>query len=165
MALMFFGMLALGFYMTGLSLSPQKLQLYSWHKWVGVTVFLLALVRLAWRLSHTPPDLPESMGRAAKRLAHAGHWVLYVVMLAIPLSGWLMSSAKGFQTVWFGILPLPDLLSRDRELGNVLAQVHVTLNWVFIVLLAGHILAALMHQFVNKDRLLERMLPARSLSK
>lgn len=165
MALMFFGMLALGFYMTGLSLSPQKLQLYSWHKWVGVTVFLLALVRLAWRLSHTPPDLPESMGRAAKRLAHAGHWVLYVVMLAIPLSGWLMSSAKGFQTVWFGVLPLPDLLSRDRELGNVLAQVHVTLNWVFIVLLAGHILAALMHQFVNKDRLLERMLPARSLSK
>lgn len=165
MALMFFGMLALGFYMTGLSLSPQKLQLYSWHKWVGVTVFLLALFRLAWRLSHTPPDLPETMGRAAKLLAHAGHWVLYIVMLAIPLSGWLMSSAKGFQTVWFGVLPLPDLLSRDRELGNLLAQVHGTLNWLFIALLAGHILAALMHQFIKKDRLLERMLPARSLSK
>jgi cytochrome b561 len=165
MALLFFGMLALGFYMTGLSLSPQKLQLYSWHKWAGITVFLLALFRLAWRISHTPPDLPDTMSRAAKWLAHSGHWVLYLLMLAIPLSGWLMSSAKGFQTVWFGIVPIPDLLSRDRELGNLLAEVHGLLNWAFIALLSGHILAALMHQFINKDRLLERMLPARFFSK
>lgn len=165
LALLFFGMLSLGFYMTGLSLSPQKLQIYSWHKWTGVTVFLLVLFRLAWRLSHTPPDLPDSMGKFPKFVAHSAHWVLYVLMLVIPLSGWLMSSAKGFQTVWFGVLPIPDLLSRDRELGNLLAQVHVALNWLFIALLVGHVLAALMHQFINKDRLLERMLPARSVSK
>lgn len=164
MALMFFGMLALGFYMTGLSLSPQKLQLYSWHKWAGVTIFMLALFRLAWRLSHRPPALPSGTGRLASLAAHGAHWVLYLLMLAIPLSGWLMSSAKGFQTVWFGIVPLPDLLERNRELGNVLAQVHGTLNWLFVALLAGHILAALMHQFINKDGLIERMLPERSRS-
>ncbi len=165
MALLFFGMLSLGFYMVGLPLSPQKLQIYSWHKWAGITIFMLALFRLAWRISHVPPDLPDTMSRIAKWLAHGAHWVLYVLMLCIPLSGWLMSSAKGFQTVWFGIVPIPDLLSRDRELGNLLAQVHGYLNWLFIAFLAGHILAALMHQFINKDRLLERMLPTRFFSK
>jgi cytochrome b561 len=164
-ALMLFGMFALGFYMVDLPLSPQKLQIYSWHKWAGITIFMLVLFRLAWRLTHTPPALPDSMGKFAKWLAHSGHWVLYLLMLVIPLSGWLMSSAKGFQTVWFGVLPLPDLLSRDRELGTLLAQVHTWLNLLFIALLAGHILAALMHQFVSKDRLLERMLPARFFSK
>ncbi|HNB06080.1 MAG TPA: cytochrome b, partial [Thauera aminoaromatica] len=103
-ALMIFGMLGFGFYMTGLDLSPTKLELYSWHKWAGVTVFLLVLVRLAWRIGHRPPALPAHMPAIERLAAHAGHHLLYLLMLAIPLSGWLMSSAKGFQTVWFGVL-------------------------------------------------------------
>lgn len=157
MAVLLLGMLGLGFYMQSLPLSPQKLQVYSWHKWVGVTVFLLALLRLLWRATHRPPPLPARMGGLAAALAHLGHGLLYVLMLAIPLSGWLMSSAMGFQTVWFGVLPLPDLLGRDRELGKTLVQLHSVLNWALIVLTAGHVLAVIKHQFWDRDGLMARM--------
>ncbi|MCB5364873.1 cytochrome b [Pusillimonas sp. CC-YST705] len=157
MAVMLLGMLGLGFYMQGLPLSPQKLQIYSWHKWAGITVFLLAVLRLAWRVAHRPPALPSHMGRAAIALAHLAHGLLYALMLIIPLSGWLMSSAMGFQTVWFGVLPLPDLLGRDRELAQLLGQVHLALNWSLIVLVAGHVLAVLKHQFWDRDGILARM--------
>ena len=158
-ALLLFGLLALGFYMQDLPLSPQKLQLYAWHKWAGVTVFLLVLVRLAWRVTHRPPPLPEHMPRVMQLAAHAGHVLLYALMIAIPLSGWLMSSAKGFQTVWFGVLPIPDLLAKDKALGDLLQTVHMTLNLVFALAIAGHIGAALKHHFIDRDDILTRMLP------
>ena len=159
MAVMLFGLLALGLYMTDLPLSPEKLKLYSWHKWAGVTVFLLLLFRLLWRLKNPPPPLPESMPKALQLVAHAGHFGLYALMFAIPLSGWLMSSAKGFQTVYFGVLPIPDLIEKNKELGHLLAEVHETLSWLFIILLVGHIAAALKHHFIDKDDILIRMLP------
>ena len=91
--------------------------------------------------------------------AHAGHALLYLLMIVIPLSGWLMSSANGFQTVWFGVLPIPDLLEKNRELGKVLQTVHFSLNVVLIVVLIGHIGAALKHHFIDRDDVLTRMLP------
>ena len=157
MAAMILGLLALGITMSDLPLSPQKLTLYSWHKWAGVTVFLLVWLRLAWRVTHRPPALPETLSPLMRLAAHAGHAALYVLMVAIPLTGWLMSSAKGFQTVWFGVLPIPDLLSRDRELGDWLQQVHKLLNLLLMLTLAGHVLAALWHHFVLKDDTLRRM--------
>ncbi len=159
MAILLFGLLALGFYMHDLPLSPEKLKLYSWHKWAGVTAFLLVLVRLAWRVTHLPPALPASMPRIMQLAAHAGHFALYALMIAIPLSGWLMSSAKGFQTVWFGVLPIPDLLDKNKELGDLLAIVHKGLNLLFVAVLAGHIGAALKHHFIDRDDILTRMLP------
>ena len=101
MALALIGMFALGFYMAGLPLSPDKLKLFSWHKWTGVTLFILVGVRLSWRIAHRAPPLPERMSRREQVLARAGHRLLYLLMFAIPLSGWLMSSAKGVQTVYF----------------------------------------------------------------
>lgn len=157
MAVMLIGMLLLGFYMQNLPLSPQKLQIYSWHKWAGVTIFVLALLRLVWRIAHPPPPFPASMGKLSIMLAHLGHGLLYVLMFIIPVSGWLMSSAMGFQTVWFGVLPLPDLLSRDRELADTLAQLHGWLNWTLVVMMAGHVLAALKHQYWDRDGVLRRM--------
>ena len=160
-AVLIFGMLGLGFYMTGLDLSPTKLQLFSWHKWAGVTVFMLVVVRLAWRVTHRPPALPAHMPALERFAAHAGHHLLYVLMIAIPLSGWLMSSAKGFQTVWFGVLPLPDLLAKDKALGDLLQTVHVVLNYTLIAVLLGHVGAALKHHFIDKDDVMTRMLPRR----
>ena len=157
MAVLILGLLALGLYMHELPLSPQKLTLYSWHKWAGVTVFLLVWVRLLWRVMHRPPALPASMAPLMRLAAHAGHGVLYLLMVAIPLSGWLMSSAKGFQTVWFGVLPIPDLLGRDKALGDLLQQVHEALNVLLMLTLAGHVGAALWHHFVLKDDTLRRM--------
>ncbi len=82
-------------------------------------------------------------------------------MIAIPLSGWLMSSAKGVQTVWFGVLPIPDLLGRDKELGKRLAELHEALNIGLLLLIAGHAAAAFFHHFFHKDDTLRRMLPNR----
>jgi cytochrome b561 len=124
-----------------------------------VTVFLLALFRIAWRVTHQPPPLPGSMPRLIQIAAHAGHHMLYMLMFLIPLSGWLMSSAKGFQTVWFGILPIPDLIEKNKLLGDLLQTVHVSLNYLFIAVLIGHIGAALKHHFIDKDDILTRMLP------
>lgn len=164
MALMIFGLLALGFYMRDLPLSPEKLQYYSWHKWAGVSVFVLVWLRLAWRIAQRPPALPDSMPAAVQWAAHAGHFLLYALMFAIPLSGWLMSSAKGVQTVWFGVLPIPDLLGKDKELGKSLALLHQSLNIGLLVLIAGHAGAAFFHHFFQQDDTLRRMLPARATS-
>ena len=157
MAALILGLAALGIVMHEMPLSPLKLELYAWHKWFGVTVFLLVWLRLAWRLTHRPPALPATLSAPLQRLAHAGHALLYVLMIVIPLSGWLMSSAKGVQTVWFGLVPLPDLLGRDRELGDLLQQAHKLLNLLLLLTLAGHVLAALWHHFVLKDDTLRRM--------
>jgi cytochrome b561 len=161
MALVIFGLLALGFYMSDLPLSPEKLKLYSWHKWAGVSVFMLVWLRLVWRITHRPPPYPTRMTAAQKTLAHAGHFALYALMIAIPLSGWLMSSAKGVQTVWFGVLPLPDLIGRDKALGKQLAELHSALNIGMLVLIGVHVCAALVHHVFHKDDILRRMLPAR----
>ena len=150
-----------GLYMHELPLSPWKLQIYSWHKWAGVTVFLLVLVRLGWRLAHRPPPLPATMSPVLRGAAHAGHGLLYVLMIAIPLTGWLMSSAKGFQTVYFGVLPIPDLLGKDKELGDLLRDVHAALNFLLAAVVVGHVGAALKHHFVDRDGVLRRMLPSR----
>ena len=158
-ALLMLGLLGLGFYMHDLPLSPQKLQLYAWHKWAGVTVFLLVIVRLAWRVTHQPPPLPAGMPRWQQWAAQATHLLLYVLMLAIPLSGWLMRSAKGFQTVWFGVLLLPDLLAKDKALGDLLATLHMSLNLLLVALLVAHVGASLKHHFIDRDDVLLRMLP------
>ena len=84
-------------------------------------------------------------------------------MLAIPLSGWLMSSAKGFQTVWFGVLPIPDLVDKNQALGDLLQTVHLSLNLLFVAVIVGHIGAALKHHFIDRGDVLTRMLPARNL--
>jgi cytochrome b561 len=161
LALLMFGMVALGFYMSDLHLSPLKLRLINWHKWTGVTIFLLALLRLAWRVTHVPPSLPQVMTPLLRAAAAGAHLALYALMFVIPLSGWLMSSAQGFRTVWFGVLPLPNLLHKDPALGERLAQLHLTLNIVMLVLVAGHVVAALKHHLADRDDVLLRMLPRR----
>ncbi len=157
MAVLILGLLALGIYMHELPLSPQKLTLYSWHKWAGVSVFALVWLRLAWRVTHRPPALPASMSPPMRLAAHAGHTALYGLMVVIPVTGWLMSSAKGFQTVWFGVLPIPDLVGRDKALGDFLQEAHEALNLLLMLTLGGHLAAALWHHFVLKDDTLRRM--------
>lgn len=159
MALGLIALFAFGLYMTGLPFSPRKLQFYSWHKWAGVTLFALALARVLWRLAHEPPPLPSTISPRMRALAHAGHGLLYALMLAVPLSGWLMSSAKGTQTVLFGVLPLPDLLSRNKELGDLLGSLHWSLNMLLAAVVVGHVAAALKHHFIDKDDVLVRILP------
>lgn len=153
------GAFPLGMVMSDLPLSPLKLKLISYHKWLGVTVFILVVARLAWRTTHTPPPLPASMPRWEQRAANGLHHLLYLLLFVIPLSGWLMSSAKGMQTVYLGVLPLPDLISKDKPLGHLLATVHAALNYSMLALVVAHIAAALKHQFIDHDGIVARMLP------
>jgi len=150
---------ALAFYMTDLPFSPLKLKYYSWHKWIGVSILIGTVVRLLWRLIHSAPPLPAAMPAWQQRAAHAAHVLLYLLLFLIPLSGWLYSSAAGVPTVYFGVIPLPDLLERNKALAETLKAIHEALNYTLFALVAMHAGAAIKHQFIDRDDVLARMLP------
>ena len=157
-ALLILAAFPLGLYMADLPLSPTKLKLFSYHKWIGMTVLLLFLPRILWRITHRPPEaLP--MPAWQHRIAELTHLALYVLMFAVPLSGWLMSSAKGFQVVYFGVLPIPDLIPKNPELGDVLEELHEALNWALFGLVGLHVAGALKHHVIDRDGTVRRMLP------
>jgi cytochrome b561 len=150
--------LALGLSMVPLPITPRKLQWYAWHKWIGITVFLLTCMRLAWRSAQPAPP-PVAMPEWQRRAAVATHFALFALLLAIPVSGWLYSSATGVQVVYLGLVPLPDLVPNDKALAAVLRATHLTLNFTLFVLVIVHSAAALKHHFVDHDPALMRMLP------
>jgi cytochrome b561 len=156
-ALLIFVAFPLGLYMADLPLSPDKLRLISYHKWIGITVLMLASLRVMWRATHTPPPLPDGMPLWQRRASQIVHGLLYLLIFAIPLSGWLMSSAEGFQVVWFGVLPLPDLIGKNKAVGELLGEVHETLNYTMLALVSLHVAAAIKHQFLERQAFLQRM--------
>jgi cytochrome b561 len=150
--------LALGVTMINLALSPFTLRLYGWHKWIGITVFLTAATRVAWRWAHPPPPA-VAMPLWQRRAAAGTHAALYALMLAIPLSGWVYSSSTGVSVVYLGLFPLPDLVGKDKALAAGLKAVHATLNFTLFALVCLHAGAALRHHIVDRDGVLRRMLP------
>jgi cytochrome b561 len=159
LALGIVGAFCVGLYMTGLPFSPQRLKFYNWHKWAGVTILALSALRLLWRLSHRPPaDLP--MPAWQRLAAHGTHHLLYVLFFAVPLSGWAFSSSVGFPIVLFGVLPLPNFVSPDKEMAEVYKALHAYLAYGMAALVAMHVAAALKHQFIDRDGLISRMRPS-----
>ena len=150
--------LSLGLSMVPLPISPRKLQWYIWHKWIGITVFVLTWVRLGWRWGHPAPPR-VAMPNWQRRAAAVTHVLLYVLLLVIPISGWLYSSATGVQVVYLGVVPLPDLVPKDKALASLLKAVHVSLNFMMFALVCVHTLAALKHHYVDRDAVLVRILP------
>jgi cytochrome b561 len=153
--------LFMGWTMTDMVISPQRLKVYNYHKWVGVTVLALALVRLVWKLTHPAPALP-AMPRWQQLVARISHGLLYVLMIAVPMAGWIYSNAAGYRVVYLGKLPLPNLVERDKELAAAWVQVHGSLAMILAVLVGVHVLAALQHQFLVRDNTLRRMLTWRA---
>jgi cytochrome b561 len=149
----------LGKWMVGLPLAPQTLRVYAYHKWIGITVFLVTIARLGWRFAH-PVRPPAGLPAWQRHAAVASHVSLYVLMLAVPLSGWLFSSASGVQVVYLGLVALPNLVPKDEALAATLKFVHFALNFTLLALVLVHAGAALRHYFVERDRVLQRMLPA-----
>jgi cytochrome b561 len=150
----------LGVYMVDLPLSPSRIKLYAYHKWLGVTLFGLVALRLLWRLVHRPPAWPLGLAEWQRKAAAVVHAAMYAAMFALPLSGWLYSSAAGVPTVYLGWWQLPDLVDRDRALAETLKGVHLWTGYSLIGLFALHVAGALKHQFVDRDGLMHRMLPA-----
>lgn len=166
LAVMLIGILAVGWYMTGLPFSPQRLKLYNWHKWAGVVILGLSVLRLAWRLTHRPPALPQALSAAMPRwqhLAHHGtHGALYGLFFIVPLLGWAYSSAAGFSIVLFGLWPLPDFVAADKALAEAIKPWHALAAYTLAALVVLHVAAAVKHQLIDRDGLLQRMLPGRS---
>ena len=146
-----------GVAMVDLPLSPQKAKVFAYHKWIGITVLGLALGRAVWRATHAgPPELP--MPGWQSLAARATHVLLYALMLAIPLVGWLYTSAAGFPVVYLKLVQLPDLVSKDKELAALLKLMHQVLAWSLSGVVALHVAAALKHHFIDRDATLKRML-------
>nr|WP_295784358.1 cytochrome b [Rhodoferax sp.] len=166
LALALVGIFSVGLYMADLPFSPQRLKLYNWHKWAGISILTLSAIRLLWRLSHKPPALPQSvtLGMPGWQVTayHATHVAMYALFFIVPLIGWAYSSAAGFPIVLFGVLPLPDFVSASKPLAEMIKPWHQYSAFALAGLVLLHVAAALKHHFIDKDGLLARMLPGKA---
>ena len=144
-----------------MKLTPTKLDLFVWHKSIGVTVLLLAVLRLAWRLGNAPPALPAGTPQWERRLAAVAHAILYALIFAVPVSGWWVSDASRVPFKAYFAVPMPDFIATDRGLQESAAEVHEALTLALLVLVILHIAAALRHHFLLRDDVLRRMLTGR----
>ncbi|MGB6354194.1 MAG: cytochrome b [Steroidobacteraceae bacterium] len=142
-----------------LPLGVHKLALLARHKSFGMTVLMLAVLRLSWRLRNPPPELPSGMSPLERGLARTTHIAFYVLLFAMPLTGWLMSSAKNYSVSWFGVFTWPNLIAKNETAFDLLRSTHHILSYILFAIAVLHILAALKHHFWDKDNVLLRMLP------
>lgn len=154
--------LSVGVYMVDIpGITPSKLRLYNWHKWLGVTLFVLVTLRLAIKLSQRQPAYPRHWGHNAVRMAKAGHWALYLLMFAVPTFGYLFSLAAGFPVVWFGVIELPVLIEKDAQMKDLYKLLHELSANLLVLLIVGHVGMVIKHQWKDRENILKRMLPGR----
>lgn len=147
----------IGLSMVQMGLTPAKVRVFALHKSIGLTILALVLLRIAWRLTERRPADPPAMPRWQIHAARGVHLALYMLILAIPLSGWWFNSASGAPLVWFDWLKLPGLGGYDPVWKPRALLVHQTLFWVLVALLVAHVGAALWHHFVQRDDILRKM--------
>lgn len=155
-ALLVFWSIFLGLYMTRIDTSPLQLKLFRWHKEFGVLILILVSLRLGWRFINITPSLAE-LPLWERAAARAVHWLFYLLLLTLPIIGWLASSAAGIPVSFFGLFTLPDLISANEETRILLMTTHKWLAYTLIAFIGLHIAAALKHHFVDKDEILRRM--------
>ncbi len=153
----------IGLIMVELPKKPNIIPIYSLHKSLGLSILLLAVLRIAWRLFDRRPDEPAAMPHVQVVAARIGHALLYVLLFAVPLSGWVFDSASSLRPLfWWGIVLIPSLTGGpDKALKEISHEAHEWLFWLLILVAAGHAAAALVHHFHNRDEVLRRMLPGR----
>lgn len=148
--------LGMGWIMTDMAISPLRLEVFDWHKWIGVTVLALFFVRALWRLTHAAPAL-LAMAAWQRRSAQLLHGFLYLMLLLQPLTGWLYSNASGRAIVYLGVLPLPNLVGKDKALAGTVKEWHSAGGAVLAIAIGLHVLAALKHHLIDRDDTLRRM--------
>ena len=163
-ALAVLGMIAFGFYIDELREAGEAdlatiFGLFATHKSVGLTILALMILRLAWRLSGPVPALPEGMPAWERAAAVGTHWLLYLALLAMPVSGYVVHTGFPFNSSFFGLFAIPKLFHADEATRNLASAVHAALAWTVLGLVALHAAAALRHHFFKRDRTLVRMLP------
>lgn len=135
-----------------------KLRLYTLHESIGVTIWLVTLVRLAWRLGHPPPPLPADMPNPLKFAARLNHAAFYLWLLTMPVVGFVATNAWGFPLTWFWLVPLPDPVGKDVPLAETLTLIHRIMAWSLVAMIVLHVSGALWHHFVRRDGTLRKML-------
>jgi cytochrome b561 len=148
----------LGFLSVAWHLSPAKLDLFVWHKSIGLLVLILVAIRLLWRLSNTIPALPADTPAWQIRASRASHALLYLCIFALPVSGWVINSAANVPFRVFWLFRLPNIVGPDDALATAAKLVHGGFVALLLALLAIHIGAALYHHYVRRDQVLARML-------
>jgi cytochrome b561 len=156
MAILIIGLLILGLYMVRLPIGLEKLKLFGWHKEYGFLVLILVTIRILWRLINTTPKL--LLPAWEKRAARGVHWLFYGFMFALPLTGWLISSAAGLPVSFFGLFTLPNLIGANEGLVELFEEAHEWLAYGLIAIILLHTAAALKHHFIAKDDILRRMI-------
>jgi cytochrome b561 len=136
-----------------------KLQALAWHKSFGITVLMLAIVRLVWRWLNPVPSLDGLAKPWERVLATLSHVLLYALIFAMPLTGWMMSSARNFPVSWFRLFQLPDLVAPDKALYEQMLDLHHLLFKVLVGVAVLHVAGALKHHFIDRNEVLKRMLP------
>lgn len=156
MAILLIGLLVLGIYMVDLPISLQKLKYYGWHKEYGLLALALVFLRFIWRMINIHPtlDLPLFERFAARSV----HWAFYFFMFAMPITGWIITSAAGLPASFFGLVVLPSLVPANKETLQLFQEVHKWVGYGLIATIIMHASAALKHHFINKDNILKRML-------
>ena len=161
LALLIVGQFALGWVAEEMRLSPRKFDLFVWHKSIGVTILSLVVLRLLWRLLNPPPAAAAGTSPWERRAAMAGHALLYLLMFAVPLSGWWVSDTSRIPFKLYWTIAVPDLMEANGEASKLAAGVHEFLTTLLMLVVAGHVLAALRHHFLLRDETLSRMLGLR----
>jgi cytochrome b561 len=161
-AVLVLAQICLGWAAVSWRLSPTKLDLFVWHKSIGMLILLLMLVRLLWRSVNVAPSLPAGIAQVERLAAHISHLLLYMLLLLMPLTGWIISSAANIPFRMFWLIPLPAIVQPDKALADEVARVHLALFILLALLLVVHIGAALRHHFVKRNDVLKRMLPGQA---
>jgi cytochrome b561 len=157
-AILLLVLFGLGVSMTRWIPDDQKIRVYSWHEWAGLTVFAVTALRLLWRLTHRPP--PLDIPAWEKVTANGVYVAMYLLLVAQPIVGWLLSAAFGFQVVYLGLIPVPVPVAEDKALAGRLQELHETLAIALALLFAAHLAGVLYHHLVRRDAVLSRMLPS-----
>jgi len=147
----------IGLRMEDMPNGPDKIATYATHKSIGITILALVLVRLAWRFYAGAPDAVPGTPRLQERVASLTHWALYALLLAMPISGWVLNSASGFPLQWFALFNLPAIAGRDHDLHEVAEDLHEWLFWAMVTLAVVHAAAAFYHHLFLRDATLSRM--------
>src|SRR6266581_1174861 len=159
MAALILAQIALGLMAASWRVSPAKLELFFWHKSTGMLILALVALRLLWRLANPAPMLPPGMAAWERAAARLSHLFLYALMIALPVTGWIVNSASNVPFRIFWLIPLPAIVAPDEPSADLAAGVHRGLAALLALALLAHIGAALRHHFVNRNTVLLRMLP------
>jgi len=157
MALLLIVLTIIGLYMVNIPISAQKLKLFGWHKELGLLALFLVMFRIVWRLGNILPSL-DSLNIFERFAAKTVHWLFYVFMFAIPITGWIVTSSAGLPASFFGLFVLPNIVATNNDTLELFQMIHMWLSYGLIALFCAHVGAALKHHFINKDDILRRML-------